>query len=256
MSNKERLFIVLNDQFLPPKEFNEKRITFTDPVAVDQYDRNTMVTVTGIPGKGYYGEVDVFYNRLQLEDYVTDFEFRSLDPLSRDSVAEALSRRYELSIDPSDFTGVEIPPLGDGESFDGELVVDPTSLQWVGSVIIRLEHGKSWLDTMVGSRNLDVHRHPNPSKTKRFAKMDLWGIDFSAIQWALKPNARGEYTDWDTVRAVCRSINIPDWTKNRVIDRATADVPDSNPAFQRVVIQDTVSSGLLQGPIYFHYNPA
>lgn len=256
MSNKERLFIVLNDQFNPPKEFTEKRITFTDPVVTTEHDRNTMVTVSGIPGKGYYGEVDVFYDRLQLEDYVTSFNFRSIEPMTKDLVTSSLSRAYQLSIDPSDFDDLEIPPLADGESFDGILTVNARSLQWTGSVPVHLEYGKSWLDTMVGARSIDVHRHPNPSKTKRYAKMMTWHVDFSGIQRALKPNAKGEYTDWETVRAVCRGINIPDWVKGKIVDRAVADVPDANPAFQRVIIQSGVTSSYLQGPIYFHYNPA
>lgn len=256
MSNKERLFIVLNNQFNPPKEFTVGRLEFSNPVVVDEYDRNTRVTISGIPGKGYYGEVDVYYDRLQLADYVTHFDFSSLEPLTQESVVSALAIRHSIEVDPNDFVPQVFPTLADGESLDGVLVVDPNSLQWAGSVSFHLEYGKSWLDMVVGARNLDVQRHPNPVKTKRYARMMTWNVNFSAIQAALKPTNKGEYTDWPTVQTVTRALGIPDWVKGKIVDRATADVPDANPEFQRVIIQTSVTSSLLQGPVYFHYNPA
>lgn len=255
MSNSERLIIVLNDQFLPPKEFTEKRLSFGDAQVSTDNDRNTKLEIDGIPGKGYYGAVEVYYNRLVLTDYLTSFSFRSDQLITKETVVTSLAARYGLEISPDDFVDVDIPVLGEGENTYITLEVKPESIQWVGSIQCYLEYGKAWLDASVTQTSLDRLAHPNPAPTKAYGKMATWGYDFSGIQTALKPTSTGDYADWGTVATLCAVLGIPQWVKGKVIDQPTSAVPGSNTDFQRVVIQNQVISGLMQGPLYFHYNP-
>lgn len=256
MANSERMFVVLNEQFSPPKEFTEMRLKFSIPADTTEHGKNTLVTISGVPGKGYYGDVDVYYDRMDLVDYVEEFDFRSLATLDRTSIVTALANFFQLEIDPDDVVDFEPPVLADGETIAMTLTAVPSSLQWKGQVDISVSFGKAWLDMVIGRRNLNVYVIPNAANSKVNGRMSTWGADFSGVQFALKPDAKGDYTDWDTVQSVTRLLGIPDWLKGKVVDKATADVPDANPAFQRVVIQQSVVSGLLVGPLYFHYNPA
>lgn len=255
MANAERMYVVLNEMFTPPKEFTAKRITFSIPEQVDEFDRNTKVTISGIPGKGYYGEVDVYYDRMNIADYVETFEFRSLNPLTQADIIAGMANRYAIDINPDDFAPFTPPALGDGEAQTIHVSMAETSLQWFGEVDLALSFGPSWLDTMIGRADLDIYKHPNSATNRQSSRLWTWGADFSGIQAALKPNAKGDYTDWALVQQVARAMGIPDWVKGKVVDKATADVPDANTMFQRVVIQSSVQSGQLNGPMYFHYNP-
>lgn len=254
MSNADRMYLVLNESFLPPKEFNGKRLTFGPATVTTQFDRDTVVTVTGIPGRGYYGDVDLYYNRMDLTAEVGSFSFRSTEQHTRETVAQALARRYQLDIDPDDFEPFTVPVLEEGQSTDITLTVKADSIQWKGSIPVHLEYGQSWLDDMVGKTTLDAFSHPN-STNRQSARLFTWGVDFSGIQAALKPQLNGDYTDWNAVATLSALLGIPAWVRGKVVDRATVDVPDSNPRFERVVIQQSVTSGVMVGPLYFHYNP-
>jgi len=255
MSNSERMIIVLNDQFLPPKEFTDKRLVFGDAQVTTDNDRNTKVDIDGIPGKGYYGGVTVYYNRLNIQDLISEFTYRSDQQMTKEIVITNLANRYGIEIDPDDFEDFEIPTLEEGQNVILTLTIKPTSVQWTGSIQAYLEYGKAWLDAEVTRTTLDRLKHPNPSTTRSYARLATWGYDFSGIQLALKPTAQGNYTDWNTVSALCQALGIAQFTANKIVDKPTSQVPDANPLFQRVVIQSTVYGGLLQGPLYFHYNP-
>lgn len=255
MANTERLFIVLNDMFNPPKIFTENRISFSVPEVTTENDRNTKVTVTGIPGKGYYGDVDVYFNRLDLAEFVSSFDFRSVTEMTQENIIQGLAASTGLQVSPDDFVSFTPPVLGDGEAQTIHVTAAATSLQWVGEMDINLSFGPSWLDSQVANRDLSIYKHPN-AINRQSARLWTWGLDFSGIQAQLKPDAKGTYTDFDTVSSVCSALGMPDWVKGKVVDKATADVPDANPAFQRVVIQSSVQSGVMTGALYFHYNPA
>ena len=64
----------------------------------------------------------------------------------------------------------------------------------------------------------------------------------------------GNYTDWDALVQACAFMGIPSWLQRPAQDRATADVPDANPLFDRVVTQYPVYSDGMEGMLYFHYN--
>jgi hypothetical protein len=256
MSNTERLFVVLNEQFVPPKEFNQKRLEIAIPEAVDEHGRNTRLTVSGIPGRGYFGDVDVYYDRGDIAGSVIDFTFRSDVPLTHDNIVKAMAVKCDIEINPEDIDAFDQIPLTEGQTQTVILTVAETSVQWYGLVEITVEYGKQWLDTVTGVTDLDVLQHPSRDATRQSARVAMWGMDFSGLYPALKPTAKGAYSDWAAVQTLTRKLGIRDWMQGTVVDMATADVPDANPLFERVVIQSSVVSGLLVGPVYFHYNPS
>ncbi|MNR38220.1 hypothetical protein D3C85_1563020 [compost metagenome] len=84
--------------------------------------------------------------------------------------------------------------------------------------------------------------------------MLTWSKDFTSVRDAIALSKTGYYADWDALQAACTYMGIPSWGQNRIVDKATSEVPDANPAFDRVVIQSSVLGNQIEGPIYLHYN--
>ncbi len=253
--SKERLYIVLNEQFNPPKQFANRTIKFQEPTVVDLHGRNTLVTIEGIPGRGYYGDVDVYYDRLALSDVVEPFIFRTLDSITEASLASAIANKTGVDVTAADLATIDLPALQDGESTTVTVTASSRSLQWTGSLEMTVEYGKAWLDTVIGRTSLGTLAHPNPNPRRMYGRMLGWNTDFTGALEYLKVDKRGKYTDWRKIRYLTALLGWPSWGENPITDLATSQVPDSNPAFARVVVQQHVNSSQVVGPIYFHYNP-
>lgn len=253
--SNQRMHVILNDSFIPPREFNDTTIRFGTPVVVDQHDRNTRVTIYGRPGKGYYGEVDVYYNRVDIQELTERFRFRTNVAFTRESIAQAYINwiQEDLTIDDFDeFSQVDLEP---SEVLETEIAISPESLQWYGTLPLTLENGLPELDTAIGRRSLGLFVHPNPEYRKRYGRILGWNVDFTGALDIIGPDEHGEYIDWNAVRVLCSGLSWPMWNKGRLTDLPTSQVPEANPAFERVIVQSGGTSGSMRTPIYFHYNP-
>lgn len=256
VSAKQRILDLLNELNLPPKALTAINVKFGQPeVLPDEGLVNTKVTISAVPGRGYSGSVDITYRRLAIGEILQAPTLRSLDPFTEDLVLASINNAFGLFLTVDDMQPFDIPEIPAGESQVLQLRAKEGSLGWLGGVDITLEHAKPTLDLVVGIRTLPIFRHfAEPSKGLN-ARMVTWGTDFSSLQAAIKLNYKGEYTDWDALQDACARVGIPGWTQGTAVDKATSEVPDSNPAFQRVVIQQLAVSAGMSGPIYLHYNP-
>lgn len=251
--SKENLYIVLNTQFNPPRDFSDKTIKYGLPQKTNLHDRNTTVRISGVAGRGYYGDVDVYYNRLDISDVVPLFEFRSQKELNRENVVTGLRNKHEIDIEPVDFDPFTLPPLEDGEVLERLFQVSANSLQWTGKLNAVLEFGPSWLDTVIKNTDLTVQRHPNDLPTRIYGRMLGWDVDFTGVLDMLKP-VNGRYPNFLDVRKMTSALGWPLFGDYAIQDLPVSQVPLANPAFDRVIVQTTTNSSRISGPIYFHYN--
>lgn len=253
MDSKEKLLDLINDLNQPQRELNDINVKFTGIVPADETGA-TVLTVAGVPGRGYSGQVDLTYNRLNLTEILDGKTVRSPDALNPDSFLELVNGAYNLFLTAIDVGEITIPELGEGEYAQLTLTANEDSLGFVGVATVRLEFGKSWLDQVVGNKNLKELYHPITVSYKQSARMLTWNKDFTCMRDAIVVSKTGYYTDWDALQVACASMGIPSWNQNRITDQPTSAVPDANPAFDRVVIQQSVLSAGMDGPVYLHYN--
>jgi hypothetical protein len=253
MDSKEKLLDLINDLNQPRKELNNINVKFTGIVPANETGE-TILTVAGVPGRGYSGSVDLTYNRLNLTEILDGKTVRSPDPLTPDSFLELVNNAYNLFLTALDVGEITIPELGEGEFAQLTLEANEDSLGFIGGATLRLEFGRSWLDQVIGNKTLNELKHPIKVEYKKSSRMVTWNKDFTCVRDAIAPTKKNEYTDWAALQAACAAYGIPAWSPNRIVDQPTSAVPDANPAFDRVVIQSSVLSASLDGPIYLHYN--
>lgn len=252
MDSSQKLLELINETNDVLKPLTMVNVKFTG--IVPSAGEDTVLTVTGVAGRGYSGSVDLTYRRISLEEMVGGVTVRSPDALTPEGFLELLNNAYSLFITTIDVGAIEIPTLGEGESGQITLTADPESLGYFGEATITLEFGKSWLDQVIGRRNLNELTHPIRISYLQSARMMTWSKDFTCVRDAIKPNKTREYTDWPTLQKACASMGIPSWAPRYIADYSTAAIPDANPAFDRVVIQSDVGDARMRGRIYLHYN--
>lgn len=254
MDSAEKLRQLLNDQQLPPKLFTERNLIMRIPEADAGAEWNTRLELEGIPGRGYIGTDEVFYKRIPLNLVERVTPLRSVEPLTPQLVLDLFNASTGCWLVLDDLEEFTPPALEDGDSGSVTITAKSTSLGFTGSANINLEYGRSWLDSVVYSRTLPVMKHPILQVDyRKSARMLTWSKDFTSLRDSLLP-VKNRYADWLIFSAACAEMGIPAWNEAGITDYPTSAIPDSNPLFQRVVIQRNVVSGGMLGDLYFHYN--
>lgn len=254
MDSVSRILEILNHENQPPKELRDEILEISAPVAGTE-THNTKLVLYGIPGKGYYGSVDIFYRRINLSDEITgDLSIRSETPLVAQDFLDQLSKYLTVDVTMADVEPFVVPDLQAGQSAPVEIVAVSDSYGWMGSATINYEYGRPYLNVMVKNVNLDIQFHPVPYTGYRSARMATWHLDFTSLRDAIKPDQFANYTSWETLQSALVAMGIPSWFPDKITDRPTSMVPEANQAFDRVVVQQNVSSAELEGTVYLHYN--
>lgn len=264
----EQLVILLNETFVPPTIFSDTNLVFGTPSAApeDATDYDTIVTATGVPGRGYFGDAEIHYTRVPLSNLAGIVSITSLDNFTLDSIAQLINAAYGTFLDASDFVPQDIttPPLLGSSTIT--LVAADTSLGWKGSVDITITHDKPHLNTVIANQRLNVLT--DEANYYLNGRDYLWNFDFTSLRDAIKPKlyiigngfAYNGFTDYTTLSEVCTKIGIPafpnpSWINTNVADYATSQIADSNKNFDRVVIYAPVWGGrFYTSAMYFHYN--
>ena len=245
----------LNILNVPPKTFTEMNVSLIDLEVVDTETANTKLTVKSVPGRGYYNEVDIYYKRLVLGDIIQDADVRSEEVFTQESIVSLINGAFGLFLTVDDFVPFTPPNPANGEADTLTLTARATSRGFIGSAVINITHAKSLLDSIVGIKILPVRNHPDPVNSKMSARMVTWDVDFTSLRDAIKPTSPGSrYTDWAALQNACSYLGIPGWAEGYIADYPTSAIEDSNPAFDRVVVQAGFYSDQLIGPMYLHYN--
>lgn len=255
-SVKDRIYTQLNDLNSPFRLFSPRTVGLGTPVVNEGGEHNTRLTLTAVPGRGYIGDVDVYFDRVPLSDLIQSTDLRSQEPWTPAIVASMLQSSTGLPLVADDFEPFTVPVLKPGESKQVTVKLKEGSFGFYGELTLNLLYGKPWLDTMVGSKDLGVLNHPIAFRQEGNKSLRLltWHVDFTCVRDALVVNKQGTYTDWARLQQMCQFLNIPAWNQGKIGDYATKDVPDANPAFDRVVIQSRGTQGPPYGDAYLHYN--
>lgn len=265
----DKLTVLLNETFLPPKLFSDKRISYGTPIAVEANDYDTIVEATSIPGMGYYGVADIHYTRVPLGNILTVNSLEELILFSEETftmqkVCDQLNAQFGTFLDPVDLAPLTFPDLSSGQSATVTLTAADDSLGWNGSVALTITHAKPVLEAVIGNRKLAV------LGWKEYPKMTgrdwLFHIDFTSCRDIMLPvqdpvSFWWNYADYDRFLDVCVKAGIPPFpaisTGQGVTMTVspTSAVPDSNQAFDKVLVVNVASSGYFYGtPLYFHFN--
>lgn len=254
MDSGDKIRELINLANDPPKLFTARNLRLDVPVPDAGDGWNTKMEVEGIPGRGYYGTEEIFYKRIPLDLVNRTTPLRSIAPLTPQLVLDLFNGATGLFVTLEDVEPFTPPQLEDGDSGQVDIVAVPLSMGFTGTATILLEYGKAWLDTVVAVRILPVLKHPIVVLHRMSTRMLTWGMDFTSLRDAIRPDSKGDYSNWDALQAACVELNIPTWTQNKITDQPTSAVPDSNQLFDRVVIQASVSSEGMDGKVYLHYN--
>jgi hypothetical protein len=253
-SSSEKLRELLNLEFTPQKEFNEKNIRFDAPSTDIGENYNTSLTVKGVPGKGYYGNVDVKYLRVSLADLGSAVVLRKEGQLTIEEITTMLNSLLSTFLSPDDLVPVTVPVLNPGDTASLTLTADPESLGWMDSVTITLFYGKPFLNVVVGRTALNAITPPGEKTDYPTAWALLYMMDFTSYRDALQIDGETKlYVDGAALQEVTNRLGIPGWAISWAAHYDTKDVPSSNQAFDRVVVQNNVG-GNMHGPLFFHYN--
>lgn len=255
-TSREKLIAFLNADFTPQKEFTKKNLAFSDPAVDLGEEWNTKMLIKGVPGKGYYGQVEVQYRRVSLTQLGDAVEIRQEEPFTIEQICIQLNGLMGAFLSPEDLEEVELPVLTVGQSAVVTLTAKGDSIGWADQVTITITFGKPYLRAVVPSRSLLNTRLPPGGRTDYpSAWALLFYTDFTSYRDALLIDPETKlYTDPDALQALTLRLGIPSWGVMGAGDFSTAEVPTSNQDFDRVVIQGFLGSWGMYGPIYFHYN--
>lgn len=256
MDSSDKIRQLAEEANNPPKPFTAVNVlTGAVSIAVGQ-DYNTRLVLNGKPGKGYYGPAEVFYDRIDLATMDNSLVIRTTKvPLTPEMMVTLLNGVFNLWTTVEDFGDIPIPLVEkEGDTDAVLLTANPESIGFIGENFFTFEYGRSELSAVVTNRNLTVLKHPIPVGNMLSARMLTWSRDFTSLRDAIKVTKEGKYTDWDAVQVACATYGIPAWVEGPIVDKPTSDVPDSNPLFDRVVIQSNVGSPRMSGSVYLHYN--
>lgn len=259
--SSEKLIVLMNESYFPPKEFSDDRITLGVPSAVVEAGWNTELDVTGIPGRGYYGDATVHYTRVPLSRMLPQsgdgITLNSQDPFTLDVICSQLNALTGAFIDPADLQDVTIPTLSEGQTAPLTLTADDGSIGWIGTIDLTLAFDLPLLTAVVGSTAMPVLTWGGTPPGHITGRAFLWTQDFTSLRDVLLPDpATQSYTDWTSLQTtLINRLGMSTFPPGQIVDMATSAVADSNQDFDRVVIQSTVmSTNELIGPIYYHYN--
>lgn len=142
MSSPDKLLALINadNPHNPPLTFDS--VALSNP-AVDVGDAwNTKVTVSSVPGHGYFGDVDVFYTRPGLSVLGSNVGLLSEQPFTADSIVSLLSAKRQADVTLSDLDVFTVPHLTVlGEMQSVVLVAKSDSLGWTGATEVALLFG-------------------------------------------------------------------------------------------------------------------
>jgi len=245
----------LNELNDPNRKLTEVNVFLGNLVSEVTPEYNTRITVEAAPGRGYLGTVDVTYKRIVLSEVAPDAHIRSTQPFTKESTLALLNATFQLFLSVDDLEDFTPPTLALNETASLTLTAKPDSFGWMGSFDVEFMFGRTFLDSVIGIRGLPLLRHPiDPLMRRQSFYMATWGRDFTCLRDAIKVKNGNRYTDFDRLQVACAELGIAGWAEGYIGDYATSAVADSNKAFDRVVVQASVSSPSGFGAVYLHYN--
>jgi hypothetical protein len=141
MSGFDRLVTMISKKNTLTYPLTRDNVAFGNPAVDNEYEWNTRLNVHGIANKGYRGQVEVFYTRVNMSAMGNVIELMQEDPWTVDSMLAAINRLKTAQITTADLSNAYLPMINSGEVASFQMSASLSSLVWLGNVQIRLLHG-------------------------------------------------------------------------------------------------------------------
>lgn len=263
---KDVIIGLLNEAVEFPSALTSDDVYISPPKAVSGPNPTMVeVKVIGLPTGPWEGMIPVQYQRMDLTSAFGDIRPR-LEGASNGSLhalLPMLSEKLGIQLYPEDILETDYSYIDPDEEVNLQLKADPTSLSYVGEGVITFTRRRYLLSNLVKAPTLDVVRHPGDSNTGRQqVNLKTFATDFTPYYASIR---RHKYYNLPADPTAQRNVmstlfgwsNWPygwDW---QLFDYATSERPESNPDYDRVMIQSIKGSEngrTYEGTAYFHYN--
>lgn len=154
VESRLKILQMLTAENPPPIPLTDQTVTVSDPVVSIGTNPgnltgrppqwNTKVTLSAIPGSGYKGSVDVYYQRTSLlEAFTSSRPLVQESPFAVQDIINKLDSRYQAMLTLDDLLPVDpsLLPTQSGIVTWLTLQAQPLSLAWVGAVRVALVYG-------------------------------------------------------------------------------------------------------------------
>jgi hypothetical protein len=111
-------------------------VTFSLPTASTDPSKNTQVTLTVIPSRGYSGAITIYYNRKNLANFGTNLSFIQELNFSLSDIVSELNVLRNSSLTVADINSLETTVSQNGDFKTFLLTAKEDSLEWIGSLEI------------------------------------------------------------------------------------------------------------------------
>lgn len=236
---------------------------------VDGVVYNTKAKLRGLPGAGYAGVQEVYYNRLDFramtsQTYVSDNSIqlvaRSFSAASLHEALPSINNDYGLNLLPSDISNTPFPQPNVNNYITTQIFqILATSVLFAptGSLVVQIRRGIPYLDQYVKARALAAYTHPATDVARKSAQMLTVGLDFTDYKNLLLVTGAGMPNFAALQQVLTQTHGLPAWdaplNSNYVVDQPTSAVGNANKAFDRVVVQTGIDNGEVVGVAYYHY---
>lgn len=258
---KEVVLSLINQHNTLPVPLTEENLYF-GAARFDTDGVTTILPVTAMLGGQYEGYQNFKYKRINLS------QIFDVAPIVSDvggptlySMLPAVNKILGMDFTEDDILDTDIATINAGEQTNISMVAKSSSIGYSGQFFFRYIRLRITFTDAVKSTALQTLVYPgHPDITKTNLSMMMWDFDFSADVAAGTLSLRGNtWANQTAVATLMQEFGISDWPApvvNGVTDYATVDYPGANTAFQRVIVQKTVSGSSYAGDALFHYNPS
>lgn len=255
-----------NNIVLNPSDYDYSVPTQATPPEGSDASYNTALTISSNnPAAPYIGEVEVYYNRLNLADLarLADIYVHAPDVTSTHAILPSLNRRYGLNLATEDV--VNLPSVQLSGYRMVTLRATPESLGWIGELEIGVVEGDLLLETHLTERTLGGLNYPTDDITRPFAHFYSYWRSFSDHYEYLKEVVVGDPIGLDIV-SIMNDVTGDPWVGSGVLEFSLegAEITFAGPSdqylgantdYDRVVViaLDAVKCTGMSGSLILHH---
>ncbi len=142
MTTKDLLFDLINKSQPNGKHaLTGMEVSFSDPSLDITTIRNSVTTLTALPGSGFKGSVLVHYSRESMGNLGLPTQQLQETPYILQGILDFLNQHLLVQITVDDIEPITIPSLNVGDILSIQLVAKTNSLAWIGSLDVQLLYG-------------------------------------------------------------------------------------------------------------------
>lgn len=140
MTSTTRVLAMVSAVNTPTYPLTTETVALTGLAVENASTHNTRVSMHGLPGRGYTGQVDLFYTRVLLSA-MGELAFKQEAPFTYQGVLDLINQTKHAQVSLEDFTNSGLPEVENGTPKAFTLSADPSSFAWLGNTQVTLLAG-------------------------------------------------------------------------------------------------------------------